>query len=152
MIPASTRPAAVRRVSPWPLALVGLALCVAGCASAASNRVDVVPQGTASIEVANSGLQGECEIVSGRALYEDETLMGIVELRSHEDEKQTLEYRWSWFDADGVRQGNESDRPWKTVFVNALEEKQVVGKAMRKGATRGQMELRYHSGVTDADN
>jgi uncharacterized protein YcfL len=121
----------------------------AGCASNTANRVTLVPEGTAEITVTNGGLQGDCEIVSARALYEDEILMGVVELKSHIAPKLTLEGRFTWYDSDGIQQ---EEKAWMEVFVNGLEEKQVQGRAPEPGAVRGVFELRRFSGRTDADN
>ena len=132
--------------------LLGLLLLGPGCRSAAANRIDVVPEGNASITVNNPGLHDECEIVSGRALYEGDVLLGVVMVRSHEDHKQTLEYRWTFVDSDGVVEESGTGQQWRTTFVNGLEDKQLTGRATEPGAVRGAFELRYHSGVTDADN
>ncbi len=133
-------------------ALLPLLSALAGCAvSPAANRAIVYPERTAQIEVVNLDLHERVEIVSGRALYEDEILTGVVQLRSQVEEKQTLEYRWTWYDADDFQQVSEASDHWRTVFVDALEDKQVTGRATQPRAARGVFELRWHSGVTDAD-
>ncbi len=131
--------------------LAGLLLLLAsGCASAnTANRLQITPDGQAEITITNSSLQSDVEIVSGRALYEDDVLVVAVELLSHVDEKATLEYRFAWRDADDFVLEEEA---WSELFVNALEEKQVQGRATEPNSARGTFELRRFSGRTDADN
>ena len=129
--------------------LAGITL--AGCATWAANRITIMPQETAQISIHNSRLQDDCEIVTGRGLYEDEIMLGAVDLRSLEGEKRTFEYRWRWYDSDGITQGS-STSSWKTMFINSMEEKQITGRATRRGAEKAVFEIRYHSGVTHADN
>lgn len=119
-----------------------------GCASQAANSITVAPEVSSQIEVMNGGLQAECEITGGGAvLYEDQILSTYVVLQSHVDEKQNLEGRWSWEDAQGYpMKGNVA---WKSLFVNALEEQKVEGRAPGPMAVRGKFELRYHSGRND---
>ncbi len=136
------------------LTLALTALGGAGCASTkAANRALVYPERTAVIEVLNPGLQDEVEIVSGRALYEDELLTGVVQLRSHEEERKlTLEYRWSWFDGDDFEQVTEVSDHWRTIFLDPMEEEQVSARATAPGAVRGVFELRRSTARTDGDH
>lgn len=131
--------------------LAGLLLLLAsGCASAnTANRLQVEPNGQARITITNSSLQSDIEIVSGRALYEDDVLVVAVELISHMDRKATLEYRFSWRDADDFVLEEDS---WSELFVNGFEEKQVQGRATEPNSAQGTFELRRFSGRTDADN
>lgn len=136
------------------LSLALAALGGAGCASTkAANRALVYPERTAEIEVLNPGLQGQVEIVSGRALYEDEILAGAVQLRSHEGKRKlTLEYRWSWFDGDDFELVTEASDHWRTIFLDPLEVEQVSGRATAPGAVRGVFELRRSTARTDGDH
>jgi uncharacterized protein YcfL len=139
---------ALRRV--LTAAFLACSLLAAGCASNASNSVGVTPGGTAEIRVQNGGLQSECEIKDGgAALFEDKLLAAWVLLKSHRDHKQTLECRWTWEDRDGFE--IKANRAWKSVFVNALEEHKVEGRAPAPEAIRGTFELRYHSGTSEDD-
>ncbi|RMG13628.1 MAG: DUF1425 domain-containing protein [Planctomycetota bacterium] len=130
------------------LAACCLLLLAPGCVTHAANRVTIVPDGQPEITILNSGLQSECEILGSRGFYEGEILAGAVELRSHVDAKQSLEGRFSWFDADGLQLETS---PWEVLFVNALEEKQVQGRATEPGAARGLFELRRFTGRGDGD-
>lgn len=123
---------------------VGL-LLLAGCRSPSANKMVInAPPGNAQIEVVNPGLQGEVEIVSGRALYEGEVMLGWVTVRSHVDEKRKLEYRWTFYDADGVAMSiGQGGNPWQPVWVNPLEEIQIEGRAPQPGATRAEFFVRY---------
>lgn len=133
------------------IGLAGLFVILAsGCASAnTANRLQITPDGQAEITITNGSLQDEVEIVSGRALYEDDVLVVAVELLSHVDRKSTLEYRFSWRDADDFVLEEDS---WSELFVNGLEEKQVQGRATEPNSARATFELRRFSGRTDADN
>lgn len=125
--------------------LLSLPFLFLGCASQAANSITVAPEVSSQIEVQNSGLHSECEIIGGGAvLYEDKLLSTYVSLKSRLDVKQRLEGRWSWEDAQGYPM--KVNRAWKTVFVNALEEKKVEGRAPGPMAVIGRYELRYHSG------
>ena len=125
--------------------LLLLPLLFGGCASQAANSITVAPEVSSQIEVQNGGLHSECEIIGGGAvLYEDKLLSTYVVLKSRLDVKQTLEGRWSWEDAQGYP--IKSNRGWKTIFVNALEEQKVEGRAPGPLAVIGKYELRYHSG------
>lgn len=133
-----------------------LALCAAallfasGCATNAANSIEVTPGGTAQVTVKNSDLHSSCELRDGAVLYEGDIMAAWVLVQSHEDEKQTLEGRWTWMDRDGF-QLDDGTRAWKTVFVNAQEEQKIMGRSPNAKAVRGVYELRYHSGVTDGD-
>lgn len=128
--------------------LLLLPLVFGGCATEAANSITVAPEVSSQIEVQNSGLHSECEIIGGGAvLYEDKLLSTYVVLKSRLDVKQSLEGRWSWEDAQGYP--IKANRAWKTVFVNALEEKKVEGRAPGPLAVLGKYELRYHSGETN---
>ncbi|MBL4846745.1 MAG: DUF1425 domain-containing protein [Planctomycetes bacterium] len=118
-----------------------------GCATQAANSITVAPDVSSQIEVFNSGLHDDCEITSGSALYEDKLLSTHVTLQSHLDEKIALEGRWSWEDAQGYP--IKANRAWKTVFVNAQEERKIEGLAPGPQAISGKYELRYHSGETN---
>ncbi|MGE0712017.1 MAG: DUF1425 domain-containing protein [Planctomycetota bacterium] len=139
-----------RTLPRWRALLLGLSgAALLGCSTEAANRIVITPSGTAEVSVLNSNLQGECELKTGSALYEDKILTAWVQLQSHKDVKQTLEGRWTFEDRDGfVLKGT---RAWKSVFVNAQEEQRVEGRAPSPQAVRAIYELRYHSGQTDGD-
>ncbi len=126
------------------VALVALVVLGGGCHSAptaAANRAAVSAAISARIEVVNPGLGRRCEIVSGRALYEGDILVAAVLVRSHWDTAQILEYRWTWYDADDLRQ-ETSSKGWRSLRVDSLEEKQVTARAPQRNALRGVFELR----------
>lgn len=134
-----------------PIAFAALALLLLfaapGCRAPhrASNRVEIIPEATASIEVRNQGLQNRCAIQGARAIYEDDILLGVVDLASGIDRKMIYQYRFTWKDSDGI---NLEDESWDELHVQALENKQVQGRATEPGAVRGVFELRYYSGRT----
>jgi hypothetical protein len=128
-----------------PLALAALAallLAAPGCRAPhrAPNRIDFAPERESSITIKNEGLQNRCGIRGARALYEDEILMGVIDVESGVDRKKLYEYRFSWKDSDGIAL---EARPWDELHIDALESKQVHGRASEPGAVSGYFEVRY---------
>lgn len=122
-----------------------LAALLAGCQSQAANVVEMnADGGTMKVQVLNEGLQEELEIIPLKVAYEGDIMMGRVKVRNHEDEKLPFEYRWKWFDADGlqVEVGGAGDT-WAKKWANPLEEVEVDGHATKEGAVRTEFHLRY---------
>jgi len=129
------------------VALAGLALLLAGCRSPSANRIVIPARGEPALTVVNGGLQSEAEIMeeSGRSLYEGEIMLGWVRVQSHVDAKRQYEYRWRFYDADGVGMG---DRHWTVFFINAVDEVELQGRAPRPGAEKAELLLRYSNKET----
>ena len=128
------------------LILGALLVCGAGCGTQASNRITLRAQQSPDLDVRNDSLQDDIEIVDGKskALYEGDILSCKVTLESHETVKQSFEYRWLWYDSDdyqnSVGGGSET---WVQEWIEAEDEKQMVGKANAPGMVAGRFELRY---------
>jgi|APSaa5957512493_1039668.scaffolds.fasta_scaffold159140_2 uncharacterized protein YcfL len=129
-----------------PVALAALAalllFAAPGCRGPhrAANRVEIVPEGTAEITVVNQGLQNRCTIRGSRAIYEDDILLGVVDLVSGVDRNKIYQYRFTWRDSDGI---NLEESAWDELHLKALEEHQVQGRATEPGATSGSFQVRY---------
>lgn len=134
-----------------PLAALALTALLAGCRSYTPNRLTVFAPGhggDAKVEVLNAGLHDDVELAKGHALFEDQIMVAIVTVKNHVDDDEHVDFRWTWFDADGVEQ-RTGGTFWDQVFLKAQEEKQLVGKAPQPGAVRVQLDLRYHRDIQD---
>jgi uncharacterized protein YcfL len=116
-----------------------------GCATQAPNSIVLHAEGgNPEITVRNEGLHSACEIVNGRVLYEGDILLGLVELRSDEDEKQQFHHRWRWYDADGVPiETGVGATMWQSMWVEALDTPTIQGRAPTPGAVTAEYQLRW---------
>jgi hypothetical protein len=126
------------------VALGGLAF--SGCRSNAANVVKMAEGGNADVQVVNSGLQDDLELVPEKIAYEGDLLVAWVRVRNHCDDKMPFEYRWRFYDADNKEIDiGGSSQMWNTKWANPLEELQVDGRASKPGAVRTEFHLRYAS-------
>src|SRR5207302_213682 len=90
----------------------------------------------------NPSLQSDCEIVSGRALYQEQLMQCSIELQSHTHDSQKLYYSWRWMDSDGFAL---SDDPWRFLPLLGDEHKQLSGTATQPRAVKAEFLIRHRS-------
>ena len=101
-------------------------------------------EGTTEIDVPNSSLQADCELVKGAVeLPKNDPLKGSVTLRSKLRHSQTYQCRWRWFDSEGTLLAT-SEVTWHTLSIAPKEERTVGGQAPNNLARKAKFQLRYY--------
>lgn len=90
----------------------------------------------------NGSLQSDCEIVTGRALYQEQLMQCSVELQSHTNDSKKVYYTWRWIDSDGFMLAEE---PWHFLPLLGNEKKLVTGTATAPRAVKAEFILRNRS-------
>lgn len=124
----------------WRLVLGALALALVGCGGGVNvAQLDGRSKEFRIVSIGDSGLQSDAEIVTGKALYQEQLMEGYVEIQSTENDTQKLYYKWTWFDSDEFQL---TEQPWQFLVLNGNERKQVKGTAPQPRAVRAQFALR----------
>jgi hypothetical protein len=90
----------------------------------------------------NGSLQSDCEIVNGKALYQEQLMQCAIELQSHTHDSQKLYYTWRWMDSDGFSLAEE---PWHFLPLLGDERKMLTGTATAPRAVKAEFLLRHRS-------
>ena len=90
----------------------------------------------------NPSLQSDCEIVSGKALYQEQLMQCSIELQSHTHDSQKLYYTWRWMDPDGYTLAEE---PWRFLPLVGDEHKMLTGTATAPRAVKAEFWIRHRS-------
>ena len=124
--------------------VVGLALAVlAGCGGGINVAQFDAKAKTFTVGPINNGsLQRDCEIVSGKALYQEQLMNCTVELQSHTHDSQKLYYTWRWIDSDGF---TLKEDPWMGIQLMGDEHKMLQGMATAPRAVKAEFWLRHRS-------
>jgi hypothetical protein len=125
--------------------LVALALvaCLAGCGGGVNvAQFDAKAKSFSIGPINNGSLQSDCEIVNGKALYQEQLMECSVELQSHTHDSQKVYYTWRWMDSDGYPLAEE---PWHFLPLLGDERKIVKGSATAPRAVKAEFLLRHRS-------
>lgn len=119
------------------------ALLLSGCSGI--NSITVGIEGTTEIDVADTSLQGDCELLRGSAQEgnESDPLKASVTVKSHLRHTRSFESRWRWYDAKGGLLATH-EVTWHTFSLAPDEERTLSGEAPNLKARRARFELRYH--------
>jgi hypothetical protein len=124
------------------LALFVLAT-LAGCAGEINYaELDAKAKSFSIGPINNGSLQSDCEIVSGKALYQEQLMQVTIELQSHIHRHQKVYYSWRWIDGDGYAL---PDDPWHWVELMGDEDRSITGTATAPRAVKAQFLLRRPS-------
>jgi uncharacterized protein YcfL len=125
------------------LALTLFAGLLAGCGGGVNVAQFDAKAKTFSIGPINNGsLQSDCEIVTGKALYQEQLMQCSIELQSRTSSSQKVYYTWRWMDSDGFSLAEE---PWHFLPLMGNERKMVTGTASAPRAVKAEFLLRERS-------
>lgn len=124
------------------LGTLGVVLVLAGCGGGVNVYMIDAKAKTTDLTISNSSLQSDCEIVSGKALYQEQLMQAFVSLQSHTNDSQKLYYKFNWYDSDGVLMGEEG---WTFLALKGNEPYQARGTATGPRAQRCEFMIRRRS-------
>ena len=131
-------------MSSFKKSLVALVLSVvAGCGGGVNIAEFDAKKKTFTLgPINNPSLQRDCEIVDGKALYQEQLMQVSIRLQSHTHDSQKLYYTWRWIDGDGYMLQEE---PWHFLALMGDEERPLTGTATAPRAEKAQFIIRHRS-------
>jgi uncharacterized protein YcfL len=128
--------------------LLGLVAVLTGCGGGVNILNINAKTKTSDMIINNSSLQSDAEIVTGKALYNEQLMQAVVEIQSHTNDSQKLYYKFSWFDSDGFPLPETS---WSFVPLLGNEHKVLTGTASAPRAEKCEFAIRRRS-TDDREN
>jgi hypothetical protein len=123
--------------------ILALSLALAGCGGGINfARFDAKAKTFDIGPINNGSLQSDCEIVTGKALYQEQLMQCSIELQSHTHDSQKVYYTWRWEDSDGFTLAEE---PWHFLALMGDEHKLVTGTATAPRAVKAEFLIRHRS-------
>lgn len=120
----------------------GLVATLAGCGGGVNVLVLDAKAKTTDLQINNSSLQSDCEIVTGKALYNEQIMQIVVDLQSHLNDSQKLYWKCAWKDSDGFPL-NETG--WHFLPFKGNERKSITDSAPQPRAERCEFLIRRRS-------
>ena len=126
-----------------------VALFAIGCGGGVNMMTINAKSKSNDLVINNPSLQGDAEIMSGKALYNEQLMQAFVEIQSHSNDSQKLYYRFVWYDTDGFELPGTGG--WHFLPLVGNEKKQVSAAAGAPRAERAEFSLRRRS-TDDREN
>lgn len=123
----------------WFIALL-LPLVLAACSSGQTSGISV-DSSTQKVVFGDNVLGGRLSVDQISTQDNNGLVRGIVSLTSKFSGDQQLQYRFYWYDDQGL-EVNGSDSPWRTFIVRGLDTMSVQGVAMNPEATQFRIQIR----------
>ncbi|AZL84604.1 MULTISPECIES: YcfL family protein [Aliivibrio] len=123
----------------WFIALL-LPLVLAACSSGQTSGISV-DSSTQKVVFGDNVLGGRLSVDQISTQDNNGLVRGIVSLTSKFSGDQQLQYRFYWYDDQGL-EVNGSDSPWRTFIVRGLDTMSVQGVAMKPEATQFRIQIR----------
>ncbi|MCX7044896.1 MAG: YcfL family protein [Candidatus Sumerlaeota bacterium] len=137
------------------MAALGLALTLSagvlfsGCNTSPNTMVGQSGQGglNAYVNIANRSLQKDITLVNALSKETNGFLVAAVTLKSHVKSTQEFEYKFQWFDANGL-EIRDVKTHWQLDRIFGYEEKQLQGIAPTELAATFKLMIREPQPVT----
>lgn len=94
-----------------------------------------------NVVFASSGLKGDLEIVDLRSAMANDMMRVQATLRSRDRDTLTFEYRFEWYDANGIELGMGTSA-WKPLLLYGKETKNIQASAPDPRAREFKLKLR----------
>ncbi|KXF81950.1 YcfL family protein [Enterovibrio coralii] len=124
----------------YAVALLSAVLLVAGCATNSSTGISI-DSSNQNVVLGNSTLGEALEFGNAQTSIVNERLLAQVKVTNTSSEVQNLQYRFNWYDAQGLEVDN-GNSPWKPFIVYAGDSVTLQGVALSSNATNFRVSLR----------
>lgn len=131
------------------LGLLVLAAALTGCASTAGIEAtgkrgwtqEGAPALDTRIDINNRSLAADIEVVDVKSFMAGDLMRAQATLRSRDRETLPIQYRFVWFDREGMELGGQSVS-WKPLVIHGREHKTVSGVAPDPRGREFQLKIR----------
>lgn len=122
------------------LVVILLPFALMACSSSQTAGISV-DSGTQKVLFGDNVLGYRLAVDQINTQYNNGLARGIVAVTSKFSGDQRLQYRFYWYDAQGLEVAG-SDSPWRTFIIRGLDTMSIQGVAMKPEATQFRVQIR----------
>ncbi len=121
--------------------LFGAIISVAFVSACAPNTSGVRLNSDGEYKVDNSFVAGDISVTNNVIRQVGGLLQGAAKVQSHSSKDQVIQYRFTWFDNQGVAVDSDA-QSWQPIDIHGKQSVQVVSVAPNASAVRFQVYVR----------